>query len=145
MELFLIKTQDCSLQARDLVNPVTDVLMRMFWNCCTKSFLRLSRKTHIRSCLISTPVVWQPSTGFKTPLHYRYFCASFQKERMFQTMFQNSKKNPLQNYLFYLTLQARSLEFSTSTKAYSEKHSFEYSEIVGNLSGKGYKEVILSK
>lgn len=61
-------------------------------------------------------------------------------------MFQNSEKTLCKIMPFYLTLQAWSSEFSISTEGDSEKHySFECSEIVGNLPGKGSREVILSE
>ena len=74
---FLIKTQGYSLQLRTILNSATDDFMAIFWNSCTKNFVKFpgtmcslhlieNSKTPLQNCLFSNATdLLSRISGFK--------------------------------------------------------------------------------
>ena len=118
---FLIKTQEYCQQPKFLLNSITDVFMRVFWNSCTKNFGTIPEKRMLQSFLLIN--LYDHSlhhTGLETPLKILFWKCLGRKEC--SNTLKISKRSLCKTTPFSLPLQACSSEFLASTKSNSEKN-----------------------
>ena len=60
--------QDYSLQPRTLLSSVTDDLMKLFWNSCTKKLWKIARKTYVVEFFFNRVAQIQSTTYYRTTL-----------------------------------------------------------------------------
>ena len=118
---FLIKTQEYCQQPKFLLNSITDVFMRVFWNSCTKNFGTIPEKRMLQSFLLIN--LYDHSlhhTGLETPLKILFWKCLGRKECSNTSKI--SKRSLCKTTPFSLPLQACSSEFLVSTKSNLEKN-----------------------
>ena len=116
---FLLKNR--AIFYRTLINSITDVFMRIFWNSCTENFGKYSEKC----------IYWGCNTRLKAPLQVLFCKCSGKKDNL---KISKIPKSLFKWASFYLTLYACKSKFSTSIKTDQNKSaSFEfYQETVYN-------------
>ena len=99
---------------RTLINAITDVFMRIFWNTCTENFGKYSEKG----------IYWSCNTRLKALLQVLFCKCSEKKDNL---KISKIPKSLFKWVSFYLTLYVSKSKFPTSTKTDPNKSaSFEF-------------------